>query len=357
VILWVVASAALGADPSGVEAYCRYVSEVASSESALDFSPELFVHAGSFGATAGVTGSSNPVLGDPTGLGPWRAIGGVQVSAGRIHKGFAERHRAQADCDRQRVVNRLLAVLEALDGPTPAAFAARLQILDPALAEARANIQSLQASVRDGRATLEELSVAQVRLDALDQVAADARVQLAALAVKAVPPREPIQPLIAQGAEAESRLELAEASLRQQPAWDLTVRGGYDQTFVNQGPAGFFALVSLNLNVGRVFQGFADAAAVEAKAEWLSYDLEGPYHRVEVLLQRLRETLRQERARLSAQEQLAAEMTARSKALEGAGHGSLRSFREGLWFDAVRVQSEVAFLKAHLVDLQAVLGG
>ena len=94
-----ILAASVGTAAAEGDAYCDYVEGVASAESALLLSPELF---GTFG-----------YIDQPIGAAPeatsndLRVTAGVQVRLGSMYQGLLTRRRAKADCQRSRALDQV----------------------------------------------------------------------------------------------------------------------------------------------------------------------------------------------------------------------------------------------------------
>src|SRR6476660_7836666 len=114
--------------------YCRYVSGVASSQTALLESPILFSSVGS--ASAEILPS--PLSSTTSLANRTRFFGGASYSLGNAQRGRALKHAAQADCEQYEITAGLEAFLqENWEALTSDALDARAQVLREALTHAK----------------------------------------------------------------------------------------------------------------------------------------------------------------------------------------------------------------------------
>jgi hypothetical protein len=332
-------------------AYCQYVTGVAGSDSALDMAPVLF---GTAGLVSGQEVSPGGSLLGPTK----RVIAGASYSVSGLYRGLERRAGAEAECQRYRAVSEIHAFLESnKEGQTRGSLEAKLRVLEGALPRAEDLLLSAKAALAQARTTVEQVGALELRVDALRAMAAQTRAERDAMAVAPRPPDRPIRDVLRARDEAEAEAERREAHVRESRAWDVSVRGGYDQIF----DTGFsytpiFAMVTITANVGGLWQPAADDQAIAGRAAWTRRQIEGADDRVEQALARLRALRDEDRKRLADTRVLLADLEARYKVLQGMPGDRVAEVAQYVWFDLVRTQAEHAYLAAHLADLDRLLG-
>jgi hypothetical protein len=157
--------------------------------------------------------------------------------------------------------------------------------------------------------------------------------------------------------DAEAEVERREARVRASRAWDVSVRGGYDQIFgTSASYTPIFALVTVTANLGGLLQPAAEARAVPGRAEWARRQVEGADDRVDQAIARLRALREADRRRLDDTQLLLADLEERRSTLLSVPGERVAEIAQSLWFDLVRVRAEHAYVAAHLADLDRILG-
>ena len=226
-----VSGAAAGAprEVPGVEArgpgYCAFVRGVGDAEAAVLGAPQVFANVGV--VNAGDTGGGGVLpLGQPTP----RVSLGVDFDFVGLYRGTTVRRRAEAECSRYQALLGLRVILkQGLDVGADAALAARARVLSEALPQAEAVLTALRADIQVGRATLEDLNVLQLRLDALRALALETARERERLATLPRPAGLPLATWMERLRAADDEVEAQEAGLRQASAWTVRLRGGYDK--------------------------------------------------------------------------------------------------------------------------------
>lgn len=347
------ASAQAATDDVGedAEAYCGANIGIAKSESALLFSPQIFLDYGVVNGNDASTGT-----GGVTSLPPTQRLTiGARYSLVGLYKGVANRQRASADCTRHRAAAGLARFLvENREQLSPGALDAKLAVLRAALPKAHDIVRSLRGQVERQHATADELQATELRADDLNAQLAEAEAQRAGLPSRSTLPSP--RALLEQHRQADVELGRHEAHLRQAEAFDVTIRGGYDRFFGLRDVVPLFAVVSLTINPAAFYQPFAESDAAKARARALRAENDGVEQKVELLAARLKATLAGERRRLGELRVLVSDVESRLRALESIEGEKLRRFREATWFDYVRLRAESEFLRVHVVELAATLG-
>src|SRR4051794_40861680 len=216
--------ALLGGTAYADDGYCDYVEGVAKSQSAINFSPELI---GSFGYVEQPPDSVNP---DATTKG-LRLIAGVRYKVSGIYEGIAVQDRAKADCRRHRA-------FEQVRGETASrAIAARLKVLDDAIAEAEKMLATDDADFSAHRTTAQEATATRMRVEELRQLAADDQRQMSTLPP---PSAAPLAGALQTYRRADAAVETYEAKLRRAQGIDISFRFGVDEYPERNSPSPYF---------------------------------------------------------------------------------------------------------------------
>lgn len=327
------------ADPAD-DGYCDYVEGVASATSDVQLAPQLI---GLFGYV-----EQPPTQPVPTSQSTLRLIAGVNYRLTGIYEGVATRDRGHADCRRHRA-------LEQVRGETMArALAAKAKVLADALAEADKVLEQTTADLDARRTTTQEATAIRLRVEELRGLDADARRQLSTLPT---PGNEPLGAAMSAYHTADADMERAEAKLRRAQAFDISVRAGvdkfFDSTVANSTP--YFALVSVGINFGALWQGSANdrAAAGRKRLVESGHDPLG----VDANIERVKIEIEVETKRAEETQALVGELQRQLDALARVGGEDSKKVRQTVWFDFVKAKAEQAYLTAHLDALHQVLGG
>jgi hypothetical protein len=336
------------------DAYCRWITAAAASESDPLLFPSLFAAGGyTSGADASATGSGATTR-SPTP----RLIAGASYSFGAdgLNRGLALRSQAAAECRLYAAMSALRAFVENHhDATSRRALTAKVKVLDDAIPRAAEILALQKARLAQSRATVEEIDATALRVDGLRKLAGDAHAQIDAMAALPAIEGEPIRRVQGRRDEAEEDAERAAARVRRSRGWDLSVRGGYDRVFGAREDAPVFAMATLTVSLGWLFQGANDDDAVRARRAWARSEVLGMNDRVEQAVQRLRATRDAESARLREVRILLVDMEARMRDIAGIGGDRARSYGDALWFDLVRTRAEHAYLEEHVRELAVLL--
>ena len=332
--------------------YCEYVKGVANSLAALEMAPTAF-------GTGGIV-SAQDISPGVSFVGPAaRVIAGGSYSVAGLYRGFALRSGADAECRRYRTVSeRCMRSLESnREGLTRGSLSAKLSVLKEAMPRAEEALKNGQALLAQARMNLEQLEALQIRVDALRADAAQAEADLGALAKAPAPPPVSIGEALRQRDQAEADEERYEARLRMSHAWDVSIRGGYDQTF----GTGFkyvpvFALATVSLNLGAFFQPSAERHATQGRVGWSHSQIEGADDRVQQLVMRIRALRDAEQRRLEETRVLLSDLETRYKGLQSVPGDKVAEYAQYMWFDLVRTRANHAYFQAHVADLERLLG-
>jgi hypothetical protein len=344
---------------AGAEGYCAYVEAISSSDRAFLVSPE-------FVGFFGVGNASNTVISSQAGSNnqstTYIANPSVQLALqyrfGRLFESYANRSRAQADCDRYRYVSALHTFVEAYKSPElmPSALMAREAVLKEALPHADEILKATRDGVEKAKATVEELNATELRVDAMHAEALQTAEDIAAQARWARPPSGSTVALLEQRDVAEANLARKEIAERKAQSWDVVLRAGYNEIFGVKDQLPFFGSVGVVFNFGYFFQGDAMDRAAKGRSGWADAQTEGLNDRVRDALERLRATLATDKKRLQETKVLLADLEGRMQEVASLGGDRVKRYRDYLWFDLVKVRADYAFLNAQIRELQESLG-
>jgi hypothetical protein len=320
------------------DGYCDYVEGVANAQAAVQMSPELI---GSLGYVEQPPAAINP---DVTQKG-LRLIAGVRYRLSGIYEGIATRNRARADCRRYRAFAKLRGET------TSRAIAARLAVLDRALVEAESILKRDEADFAARRTTAQEATATRVRVEELRQLAAEDHRQLSSLP----PPSDrPLAGALEAYRDADADMERYEAKLRRAQAIDVSVRFGIDEYPERENPSPYFAVVSVGVNLGLLFQAPANARAAKARKQLVE---SGHGTGIEGTVDQLRATVEIETKRAKETEALVKELDRQLDALTRIGGEESKRYRQTVWFEWVKAKAQHAYLTTHVASIQEVLGG
>lgn len=333
------------------EAHCDASTAATRSSSAIQMAPQIFLDYGVVNGNDATTGAGGIVSLPPT----QRLTFGLRYSFSQLFQGVSDRQRAAAECNRYRAAAGLARfVVENREQLSPAALDAKIQVLKQALPKAEEIVRGLRSAVEHQHATADELEATQLRFDDFQSEIVTAEALKAGL-----PPRAQLETpdaLIKQHRDADAEVGRLEARLRQAQAWDVQIRGGYDQFFGLRDTLPLFGVISLTVNPAAIYQPFAESAAARARARAVRYENDGAEQKAELLASRLRELLAGERRRLGQVRALVADVGERLRLLNELESDKLRRFRDATFFDYVRLKAELEFLRVHTNDLAASLG-
>ena len=322
------------------DGYCDYVEGVANADAAIKMSPELI------GSIGYVEQPSADAIPDASQKG-LRLIAGVRYSLSGVYEGFATRGRAKADCRRHRA-------FEQVRGETTSrAIAARLRVLDDALREAEQILRTDERDFAARRVTAQEATATRVRVDELRELAAEDHRQLSSLP----PPSDrPLTGALTTYRDADADMESYEAKLRRAQAIDVNVRFGVDQYPERDNPQPYFAVLSVGVNLGLLFQAPANARAARARKQ-LVQSGRGFGVGVEGTVDRLRATIEIETKRAKETDALVKELERQLDALNRIGGEESKRYRQTVWFEWVKAKAQHAYLSTHVASIQEVIGG
>jgi hypothetical protein len=302
------------------------------------FSPELI---GSIGYVEQPPAAVNP---DATQKGV-RLIAGVRYSLSNFYTGFATRDRAKADCRRHKA-------FEQVRGETASrAIAARLKILDDALVEAEEILKTDEADYAAHRTTAQEATTTRVRVEEIRALAAEDQ---RALSTLPAPSEQPLAGALANYRTADAEVEDNEAKLRRAAGIDVSVRFGIDQYAERDNPQPYFAVLSVGINTGILFQGGANKRSAAGRHKLVESG-QGPG--VEATVDQLRTTLDIESKRAKETEALVQELERQLDALGKIGGDESKRYKQTVWFEWVKAKAQHEYLATHVHTIREVLGG
>ncbi|MCP3141913.1 coiled-coil domain-containing protein [Pyxidicoccus xibeiensis] len=334
--------------------YCDFVRGVGDAEAALELAPELFVGFGAVNAGEAEGGAGAAPLGEPK----LRVTAGVGYDFVGLYRGRTLRKRAEAECRRQRALSMLEAATRQGSGlGEEAALEARARVLQDALPRAEELVNGLRNDLREGRTTLEELNAVQVRLDNLRALATSTALARERLAARPrVPEGQRLDMLLEELRVADDQVEDAAGGLRRAQAWELSLRGGYDELVDVDQDVPLFGQLTLSYNLGHLWQGSANARAREGRQRALREDVTGASQRVSELVAELRALQRSEEGRLREVSTLVTDLEGQLREVEALQTREVRRFRDYLLLELTRLRAEQAYLSAHVQSLGTFLG-
>jgi len=131
------------------------------------------------------------------------------------------------------------------------------------------------------------------------------------------------------------------------------VRFGYDKFASGDDSSPFFAVVTLGVNLGVIFQGKGNARAARGEARLIREEAGAELASTET---RLRALLAIETTREEETAVLTADLQQQLDALESLGGAEARRYRQTVWFDWVKASAEHAYFAAHVASLREILG-
>lgn len=348
---WAQAPAAEAAAPAA-RAYCEHVAAIAASEGALLRAPWLF-------STFGTLRGSSSLDADVNGGAVERELSlrlqaGLGFSPTRYILAGLLDDQAQAECERHRAEEELRSYGSA-GGVPPAALKAKIEVLRDALPRAEALLTQSLDALEASRTTLQEHEALALRVDGLRERLAAAELELAAsppVAESAEPPAGSFERLRRWTAKKQA----VASSLRRAGALSLTLRGGYDELFGVPQDLPVFGSVSLEFNPGWFWQHGSDARAERAHAESVAADGREQKQGLAALARQLDAQLAIVRRRRAEVKRALADMEQRGERLEAAGSATAREYAAYIWFEAVRLRADDAFLREQARALEGLTG-
>ncbi|MDC0707030.1 hypothetical protein POL68_00960 [Stigmatella sp. ncwal1] len=331
-------------------AWCEYTRSVAAAESAVLLAPEVF-------GSAGVVNAGDAAGDAPLGSQTLRLTAGLGYNVVNAYRGVTLRRRAEAECRRYKAFAALQSAFQAgAEIGTGPAFAARLAVLEAAIPEGARLLEALKVDLQEGRATVEELNGLQLRLEQLRTLAYETARMRERLAHLPPPPSQPLPTLLQALHAADDEVERLAGTLRRTAAWDIRLRGGYDELIDVRQDVPLFGVLTVSYNLGGWAQSKANARARSTRQQASTEEVEGFPQQVERMLQDLRATRRLEETRLREVSALAGDLEGQLREVQALETVKVRRFRDYLVLEVARLRAEQAWLQAHLNALEAFLG-
>jgi hypothetical protein len=321
------------------DGYCDQVEGVASAQSALLLSPELF---GSFG----YDDQSVVVDAPDSSRNDLRLTAGVRYRLSGVYQGFLTRSRAKADCRRH------VALGQVQGGATYAALAARGKVLDDAMADAERALAVANEDLVQRRSTAQDVNATRLRVNELRELAAATRRALEAQPAPAAA-GQTMSGALEAFYRADAEVEAREGKLRRAQGWDLQVRFGYDKFLEGQDESPYFAVVSAGFNLGWLLQGSGNDRAAAGRRRRVR---EAGGGLEDATLERMRSLLAIDEKREQETGILLADLEQQLEQMKNIGGVDSRRYRQTVWFDLVKVKAEHAYYAAHVASLRQVLG-
>jgi hypothetical protein len=333
-------------------AYCAHVAAVAASEGALLRAPWLF-------STFGTLRGSSTLDADVNAGGErelsLRLQAGLGFSPTRYYLAGLLDDQARAECERHRAEAELRAYGSGGRGVPAPALEAKIEILREALPRAQALLQKSLDALEASRTTLQEHEALALRVDGLRERLAAAELELAAIAPSPAGDA-PTSGSFERLRRWTAKKQAVASSLRRAGALSLTLRGGYDELFGVPQALPVFGSVSLEFNPGWFWQQALDEQAERSHAESVEADGLGRKQGLEALARRLETELAIVRRRRAEVKAALGDLEQRSERLAAAGSATAREYAEYIWFEAVRLRADDAFLREQLRALESLTG-
>jgi hypothetical protein len=322
------------------DGYCEWVENAASAESAVLSFPEVFADVGR------IEQSSQSVQpGDQPG--DIRFIGGLRWRLSGIYEGSAVRGRAKAECKRHTA-------LEQIRGETLyRAFEARANVIDQAMPEAEKILRTVSADLDARRTTAQEATATRLRVEELRRISTDTH---QAMSILPRPAGGNLTLTTFQAADDE--VERQDAKLRRARGIDVSLRVGVDEFLngaVNSDTSSpYFAVLSVGVNFGVIFQGGANSRAAEGRRRFVRSGRD-PLS-VDATADRVKQLYEVAQKRVAETSALEQDLVKQIAVLDRIGGDDSRRYRQIVWFDLIKIRAERSYHEAHAAALQQVMG-
>ena len=329
--------------------YCRHVTSVAGSESALLWSPRLFSRFGL--GRGGSTGDSDDL--DTVGRKPaWYFQAGVDVSPVRMHTGALVEARARAECRRrgaELVVEDLAAELVVDEQP---ALVAQVAALNAELPGAEELLVQSSAALAGSRISLQQHTATRRRVEALRQSVMEAEFELAGVSTPdSTPSARSARQAFDELRRWEAERQELDGRLRRVEGVDVSVRGGYDEVFGVAQSLPVFGSVNLELVPGRFWQPARDQEGEAAHQRRVERRIAEVQALLQQLSARLGQKLALSEARLTQLNASFADLESRYAELKRVETPAAVEFAEQAWFELVKLKADRAFARARVEAL------
>lgn len=345
----VAASNRASREDPGVRAYCEATVAARESESALLSSPWVF---GNAGTLLGTEDASLSTAETRTGWPRLRIQAGVGLSPTRMRRGGLLRDFGKAECRRFAAQRELEKLSEALWRGGRAALEAKAEVLAAAIGKGQALVQEIEQKLDASLATVDDYRALIHRVSALELELFETREAIAEL------PRA--RGGTEQWGQARRAAELAEwetsrsqAALRESEAFEIELRGGYDNVIDVAQRLPMFGNLTMRFSPGYFWQERADRRAAQAHLEFQRQKLFD--HALDS--RGLEERLKLTEAREGELARVIARLTARLAALREVG-GARAELSAGLLeLDLAELRADQSFLRARVAELRSALRG
>lgn len=334
------------------DAYCRYTRAFADGERAVLLAPELVSLTTSAAGGSELTGDEGLLGGDVS----LRQSVGLRMRGSRLWQARLVRRLDEAECRRYRARAQLARVF-AFGGDVgrAEALAAERRVLERGLAEAEELVERLRTGIEARTATRQELLSAEIELERLRSRLRG--VQHGSRELAPIPEGLPerIADLVTRFREADGAVAAIEADMREARAWDVDLRGGYDQVLDQERRVPAFATITLSVSLGSWQQRRAHARGLASRTEWRRREFAGLQRESRELVRMLRVESDHARTRLARLRPLRDDLRQRLVRMEGFEGITARRHRDSLWFEWLSLEADVAHLEARLPRLAGFL--
>jgi hypothetical protein len=331
-------------------AYCEYVKAMAEGERALLMAPELFSQTTTIATEE--TGSLG--LSDDVGL---RQSVGLRLRTSRLRRAKALRLRTEADCRRYRAGAQLSQILDhAQQVGLREGLVAEIGVLERRAAEAEFRLEEVHLLFDVRSATLQDLLALERELERIQRRLHEARQERAELPEIASDVPDELSKLVDDFLEADAQHARADAALREASAWDVDLRGGYDQFLNDTRDVPAFGALTVSMSLGSYHQKSAHERGLRRHSEWRNLEFGGVRHLMTDLTRSLEAIRIHAHERLTRVRGLCDDLNARMEKIASLGGTHARRHRDALWFEWVAADAEQAHLEARLPRLEAFLG-
>ncbi len=342
-------------DPARAEsnAYCAWVDGLADGDRALLLAPELFSV-----TSSAATGSEETGDEDFASDVAMRQSVGLRLRASRFHRARLLRLRSEAECRRYRAkaaLGRLLRI--GRDLGLAEGLGAEISVLEEALVEAEARVAEVRRGLEARTTTAQELLAAELKLEQIVSRVQRSRLRRAELLQLADAVPAPVSELLEAFRAADTAVAALETQLRESNAWEIDLRGGYDQILDDPREVPAFGAVTITVSLGALLQRRAHATALRHHAHWRSLEHGGFEGEVARLVHELRVAREHAEQRLERLRPLRDDLRARVGRIERIDGIVARQHRDTLWFEYRQLQAEISHSEARLARLRELLAG
>ncbi len=328
-----------------VRSYCRYVEALGDSTSTLLLSPSLFA------TFSNVPTSASGADEDFFGASRARLQLGVAVSPMRMYRGLATKDAARAECRRYTSEARTPLVTPGPVVTERSALLAKMHVLEDAIATGQAAREKLRAQLETAVATVAEYGALVLQLDGLKEELAQSSARLALLPIEPTPPS---RSALAERANAEDAAQEAQERLRRSQAFELELRAGYYRIFGVEQKLPLFAMASLEISPGWLWQSSAEARARQAHRAWVQARLAPPAPPAELEGQ-LREVLLATQRRSQEVAATISDLDARRAKAQAVPGEQAQHFASVMWLQVAKLRAERAYLDEYAAAVLRVL--